>query len=355
MQDEESLEHRSEEQPLPIGEVYFVQEFPNPNKEPTKLVKIGLAREEGGSEERLKQHQTGNPRQLKLRHVVLTPAPEWLEGTLHSRLSAHRVRREWFSFEPAELESAVQLAEALAVESFQYEPLFEAAEALGSEVSTEPKRPQTVEAQGWFDRLSQAKVRLDLCSDLKDLYKSTFESLGDDMKQAIEMEDLIVTEYAVNKKFDESAFSLKYPELFRTYQVSIERMTRSFLPSYKQFDVAEIDVPIHSLANDFKTICDQVKQGKVSFSDELTVAFSEVERFAAIYSWDRKIADASLRVLCGKAGGIEGICSWNRSKKIVTSLDTDLLETQHPTEFNEFVTVTTSSKTKVSKRPRRKI
>lgn len=340
---------------MPVGEVYFVQEFPNPNEEPTRLVKIGRASEEGGSEDRLKQHQTGNPRQLRLKHVVLTPAPEWLEGTLHSRLSAHRVRREWFSFEPAELESAVQLAEALAGESFQYEPLFEAAEALGSEISSEHKRPQTEEDQAWLDRLSQAKVRLDLCSDLKDLYKSTFKSLDDEVKLAIETDDLVVTEYAVNKKFDEDAFSLKYPELFRTYQVSTERMTRSFLPSYKQFEIAEIDAPLNSLANDFIAICDQVKQGKVSFSDELTVAFSEVERFAAVYSWDRKIADAYLRVLCGKNGGIEGICSWNRSRKIVTSLDTELLETQHPTEFNEFVTVTTTSKTKISKRPRRKL
>jgi hypothetical protein len=39
---------------MPVGEVYFIQEFPNPNEEPTKLVKIGLVGKEGGSEERLR-------------------------------------------------------------------------------------------------------------------------------------------------------------------------------------------------------------------------------------------------------------------------------------------------------------
>lgn len=339
---------------MTVGEVYFMQEFPNPNEEPTKLVKIGLVGKEGGSVERLKQHQTGNPRQLKLRHVVLTPAPGWLEGTLHSRLSAHRVRREWFTFESSELEDALRLAGSLATESFRYETIFRQAKELGSVVSVEPKMKASVEALELLNQLSLTKTRLDLCDELKKLYKMIFESLNEEEQRIVETEDLIVTEYAVMKEFDEKKFSEKYPEMLKAFLIFETEISGKFQPRYKKIDLAEVD-ELYSLAETFKEHCEQVRSGRTNFSDELTATFAEIERISAMYSWDQEIENASLRVLCGTSSGIEGVCTWNRTLKTLATLDTELLETKHEKEYKEFVEITTTQRRKISKRPRRKI
>lgn len=340
---------------MTIGEVYFVQEFPNPGEEPTKLVKIGRVGKEGGSEQRLGQHQTGNPRLLRLKHVVLTPAPGWLEGTLHGRLSAHRVRREWFAFEPSQLEDAIRLSESLAAESFRYEKIFNQADELSSVVSVESKLSSSDEALECLNRLSTAKARLDFCGELRDLYTATFESLTTEEQNVVETEDLVVTEYAVKKVFDEASFANKYPELFKAFLVSTTKPSGSFLPKYNKVEIHEVDETLFALARTFKEYCEKVQSGITSFSEELTATYAEIERISAINSWNRKIEDASLRVLCGMSSGIEGICTWNRKLKTTVALDTEMLETKHEKEYQEFVTVTTTQRRKVSKRPRRKV
>jgi len=64
---------------------YFIQvDFDGP-------IKIGTAAD---PQERLQTLQTANPHEL---HLVLTVwAPADLERDLHARLSAHRIRGEWF-------------------------------------------------------------------------------------------------------------------------------------------------------------------------------------------------------------------------------------------------------------------
>ncbi len=65
--------------------VYFIQDG---EKGP---VKIGLSKD---PEQRLPKLQTGNPRELFLRHVV--PGDLKVERGLHQRFAPARIRREWF-------------------------------------------------------------------------------------------------------------------------------------------------------------------------------------------------------------------------------------------------------------------
>ena len=91
-----------------IGEVYFIGERDRSTGKLTENVKIGMVGAKGDSGERLKQHQTGNPRDLVLHHVVETPAPFWVENGLHQRLNGLRVRAEWHKLDPKGLEDAIQ-------------------------------------------------------------------------------------------------------------------------------------------------------------------------------------------------------------------------------------------------------
>ena len=60
---------------MTIGEVYFIGERDRSTGKLTENVKIGMVNNQGESGDRLKGHQTGNPRDLVLHHVVETPAP----------------------------------------------------------------------------------------------------------------------------------------------------------------------------------------------------------------------------------------------------------------------------------------
>jgi len=85
---------------LTAGEIYFVRERDIKSGEVTPYVKIGIVREGAKgprtSEERLLEHQTGNPRNLFLHEVINTPAVEEIETRLHRTYAEQAVSGEWF-------------------------------------------------------------------------------------------------------------------------------------------------------------------------------------------------------------------------------------------------------------------
>ena len=144
-----------------IGEVYFVGERERSTGKLTENVKIGMVGDKGASGDRLKKHQTGNPRDLVLHHVVETPAPFWVENGLHQRLTGLRVRAEWHKLDTKGLEDAIRLAEVLADESFLHMPFIDEQERLKKCVSTDQIIDPTDESTDWQERLSKAKTQLD--------------------------------------------------------------------------------------------------------------------------------------------------------------------------------------------------
>ena len=56
--------------------------------------------------DRLKEHQTGNPRQLNERYVLETLADvSKLESILHNSFSTRRIRDEWFITQKGNIDS----------------------------------------------------------------------------------------------------------------------------------------------------------------------------------------------------------------------------------------------------------
>ena len=70
--------------------VYIIQEHEDGN------CKIGHSTQ-SGVKARVRQLQSGNPRQLAIR--VLLDGGAWLELALHEYFASHRLRGEWFSAE----------------------------------------------------------------------------------------------------------------------------------------------------------------------------------------------------------------------------------------------------------------
>ena len=338
---------------MKIGEIYFVRERDRTDGAESPYVKIGMVNDVSkDSVDRLREHQTGNPRDLHLHHVTRTPGPFRIERFLHQQFGPHRVRNEWFRLTEKELETAIQIAERLAAEAFVHVPFLEQAAALGSMESTEPKLQPTETSSTWLRSLSEAKTALKVCNELSNEYRAVATTLSDGEREEAEEEELFITEHYVDKRFDADGFATRYPELAEKFTEITSNVSGSFRPKLVPVDLSEIDPALVAFADEFRTACSDVRQQRIEFGELFDLA-QQLERFAGSYSWVEDVADAQLRVICGTACGIEDQITWNRTTKERHNLDLERLEFERPNEFNEFVTTVQRSRMKIRKRARK--
>jgi len=337
---------------MSIGEVYFIGERDRSTGNLTGNVKIGMVGTKGDSGDRLKQHQTGNPRDLELHHVVETPAPFWVENGLHQRLNGLRVRAEWHRLDAKDLEDAIRLAEVLAGESFEHIPYIEEQDRLKKCVSHGEAIEPTEESSEWQVRLSKAKAQLDCLKNLQIKYKSLIGGMSQDEVDQAVLEDLFYIEYYTETTFDEAGFAAKYPELVAKYTCSETEVSGRLTPKYLDLEIAEIDPGLQMFSDKFSALCEKVSKREAEFGD-LSELQSELQSRENVSKWERDISIAHLASICGVASGITGQLTWNRSEKTTTWLDKDELEPHHSKEFNEFVTAEMKTRTKTHKRARR--
>lgn len=337
---------------MTIGEVYFIGERDRSTGKLTEIVKIGMVGTKGDSGDRLKQHQTGNPRDLVLHHVVETPAPFWVENGLHQRLSGSRVRAEWHRLETKDLEKAIRLAEILASESFEHIPFIEEQERLKSCASADETIDPTDESTDWQLRLSKAKAQLDRLKKLQTMYKDVIGDMSkDEIEQAVQ-EDLFYLERYTETTFDKAGFAKKYPELVSEFTLSETEVSGRMTPKYLDLEISEIDPSLATFSNEFTALCEKVSKKEAEFGD-LTDLQSEIQSRENVSKWERDISIAHLASICGLASGINGQLTWNRSEKTTTWLDEETLESDHSEQYNEFVTAIMKTRTKTRKRARR--
>jgi len=337
---------------MDIGEVYFIGERDRSTGNLTENVKIGMVGTKGDSSDRLKQHQTGNPRDLVLHHVVETPAPFWVENGLHQRLNGLRVRAEWHRLDPKSLEEAIRMAEVLAGESFVHIPFIEEQDRLKTCVSSGEIIEPTEESSDWQIRLSKAKAQLDCIKNLQTMYKSVIGTMSkEEIEQAV-LEDLFFLERYTETSFDDAGFAKKYPELVAKYTLSETEISGRMTPKYLDVEISEIDPSLQIFSNDFTAMCEKVSKKETEFGD-LTDLQSELQSRENISKWEREISISHLASICGVQSGINGQLTWNRSEKMTTWLDKEGLESNHSKEFNEFITVEVKTRTKTRKRARR--
>jgi hypothetical protein len=339
---------------MKIGEVYFVGERERSTGELTPNVKIGMVGEEGGSVRRLKEHQTGNPRDLVLQHVIQTPAPFWVENGLHQRLSALRVRNEWHKLSASELGDAIALAESLSRETFDHYPFIEEQARLKAIISNGETASPTEESTDWHQRLCKAHTKLTQIENLTSAYMSVISELDkEDLEQA-EEEDLVLIEHYASGTFDVEGFNQKYPQLIEEFTTHQTGVSGTLSPKYNKFEISEIDPDLETFSKTFIDLCSGVSNKTATFG-ELHELFSDVQKRENVLNWEKVIAVAHLSSICGTNSGIEGQITWNRSEKIKTKVDHEALETAYSKEFGEFYSVVMKTRQKRRKRARRQV
>jgi hypothetical protein len=326
------------------GEIYFVRETVLNSDSLSPFVKIGLVADKRSSEDRLKEHQTGNPRRLFNQQVIITDSVHRVEAQMHRLYAPFRVSGEWFEFKTEiQVNAAIEKVRELAAEMAKVTPLFISAEELSSVASNGGVLEPTPDILAIVGRWADAKARLTYCdeilSQIKLKLKQAIESGADTKGVAKE------TTVTFKPKFSESAMKESDEELWKKYV--------SYTPTWSARFTNSIEMPLfEALSREFRdvvtTLQAQVEEIPVEEAFLLIDTQLELTMVRALAEWDLSLADAELRIAVGEASEIKGICKWGRKPGTPKPVfDESKFAEEHPDLWTKF-TLTKDSFTKVS-------
>ena len=124
------------------GEIYCIREVDFITGTPGEYVKLGKTSRD--TQQRLREHQTGNPRKETAEFVLYTDMMSSLEKFLHYRFAPHCINSEWFKIDtPTVMADVAPLIQDLAKEHATVRPLFDEWKAQSKTVSNGKVLPAT--------------------------------------------------------------------------------------------------------------------------------------------------------------------------------------------------------------------
>jgi hypothetical protein len=294
------------------GEIYFVREQDGQGYSPH--VKIGLVHEPRDSFDRLSEHQTGNPRVLRIDRgqIVKTDAVDRVEAQLHKIFAPKRVSGEWFELDSeAEVEKAVKKAKELADEVGSLVPIFTQAENLSLKASSENQIPATEETLALSGQIARSKGELEVCSELEDAISQKLQEAIQDEKGVVKGAAEVVT-VNYKAKFMLEDFKNENPELFAKYLDTVQGWSQLFRTKAKKLDRASLGEDFLEEVGRIEALIDAVTSVEQAFLLNEPQLF--ITNLKALSTWTHDISIAKLKVLCGTNAGIENVCTWTRKQ-----------------------------------------
>ena len=320
---------------LKPGELYFINEQDIRTGERSNYYKIGIvyAHKRRDSTNRLLEHQTGNPRQLHIVETMNIQGVRAVEINLHHLFARHRAKGEWMWFSEAELQAAISKAKQLASEMPDFIKDVEKSEELEHMLSNGIVLPATDEAKQLYAIIMNFKPVIKKCKNLKDQYKKYLEEA---IKKGVDIGGKATYESRPGtKRFDESMFSTKYPQLFKKYLETKRVIAGPFNPQLNKDWVADpliLEKEQWDLISDFEEQLAKADH-KLDSDFSLHASYLGIKEILAYADWQNDKANTKLRVLTGVAEGIEEICRWKRIEKETIFLDKEKLEANHLEEY----------------------
>ena len=325
---------------LKSGELYFIGERDVLSGATSGYFKIGLVKDSrsGGADNRLDEHQTGNPRRLEIVESVSTPAIEDLETTMHDRFALDRVRGEWFELSPARLADAVTAATALAAEQLAHADAARRAVELGKELSTGETRAATDDDLEFHRRVLETKVVKDRIGALVKRSDALFKAA---IAEGRDVGRFMRSSERAGTKFDKEKFTESHPDLFARYTKIETRFSHLFRPATSKaaLDAIEPDDGFLDLERRIESVIEQATTDP-ALLERLHLLRLELLGFDARTRWEDDFARTNLMVACGQHSGIDGVVPWNREMKESERFDEAAFKTDHPDLHAQFVVTT---------------
>jgi hypothetical protein len=324
---------------LTPGELYFIGEIDLLTMKETPYVKIGLVKEVGDrtSQARAAEHQTGNPRRLHVANVVKTHAISEVENIVHKLYAPHRISGEWFHFTTTELKRAIATAQTLSKEINSNIASFQQAAKWKDELSTEKILKPTPAILKTYDEYQRAQVRITRCSEIikqvKDLFREAIAT-GEDVSHMARWQ-----EKTIRVAFDQSQLQVVYPKLYEEFCETSESLFARFgviKPKGPLLPLERIDKQFYDFGLEIEAMIEKAKKKGVK-KEDLFKQYLRLLGFKARAELDQDIAEAIIKVVCKRAGGIEGVCKWQRVMKSGEVFDEEGFIAAHPKVAKKFM------------------
>jgi hypothetical protein len=294
---------------LTPGEVYFIREIDVLTGVTLDYVKIGLVKNDRESSARSTEHQVANPRDLDVIRAVRTDCVVTVEKCLHWRYLRDGVRGEWFKFDDQRLSEAIRYAEdlrdqfALRVSELRRGLEFQQMVSSGAAIRSSD------DAVHWLLEYQVAHL---IESDAKEA-QTRFNTLI--KKQAAEGAD--TSEVASIRRTEPTFVDVELleatePELWRQY---VREKVSGKLNPTRAGDRAAMDPRVMQagdLVAGLRSAIAEAEGGRLELHAVAQIAVG-VRSATAYYGKEKELAGLHLRALCGRAPGIDGICTWKRT------------------------------------------
>jgi len=321
------------------GELYIVGEKDLVSGADTPFVKIGIVREHDKrtTESRLKEHQTGNPRMLHIYDTVLTPAVERVETLLHGRFAPWRVSGEWFHLDAQMRQEVTAVARAIAATLGEKKGVLASAEDWRTKPSTDHVVDATDEAKQLYRRYREAVAVQKLCTAIAASVRGGllggFDA-GHDVGRFIS-----VVEKISSPSFDEKRFKEEHPALWEGFLVPAERWENRFLPAKVKdddIDAGALHPALGDLHSEVKSLLAAPLDPGHTYA-ALHDCYLRMLSIEAAVELDKELLEAELKVLCGEASGIDGVCTWKRLTKVSDKFDADKFKAEYPKQHEAYM------------------
>ena len=317
------------------GELYFVGEEDLIDGTLTPLVKIGLVREKEDrtSEERVREHQTGNPRRLRVLRVFASPVVDRVETLLQAEFAPRRIGGEWFHLPGAELDAAIQVAETRVNEATANAPALIAAHELERTESNGQALTPGTEIIEMHHRLLSVREQLAVTKKAEDqLEEALIET-----QHATPDGPRYVTEQprSPSSYFDKAAFESTHPRIAGRYISEKTRLTQRFTVTPIKDHVPDLTADNPELGSHLSDVETAIAEGRGA--SVLHGHFLELLTLRSPLDWEKELLEAQLKASCQDHEKIAGICKWARTLVTKPALNVDKLKADRPDLYSRFI------------------
>lgn len=336
------------------GELYFIGEKDPYTGDDTNFVKIGIVRDKDGrgTDHRVKEHQTGNPRLLHPITVITTPVVERIETTMHGLFAPSRLSGEWFFFTKDERDAAVGAAQGFIESAQKHESQMAQAENLKKAESNSEVIAASEELKDLHREVIALRAQVAACNSLA---KTISDCMLTAHQGGVDFGRLLtIQEKKAIDRFNEEKFKEAYPALWAQYIVTKESFTGSFRvvdPKAERPDPFSLNVHLADLAQHIDVAVRELSTSKTG-AMELHDMFLRLLTIQAPLEWQQMLAEDVAKSTLGTASEIEGLFKWAREKSLKEAFDKETLREEEPKKYAEFITQTTAKPTVVVARDR---
>jgi len=331
---------------LTPGNLYFIRDIDYLTGEIGKYVKIGIVTNDRKTEDRLKDHQTGNPRGIyPIAEVKDVPFVERLETQLHYEHNEKWITGEWFLLDDKEVKAVVKRAEELKAQQLLDKSLIEdVLLKVQKKISNGQLKSASKKSRDLEKNIIQLKGELNVLKAKIEISKYEFYAL---LGANGSIDGVLRIKYTASKlTFDEKAFQKAHPVMYDKFVLPRpDTFKHTFNYTNKgEYSLGFVDPAIHAAQAALgATIYTQGQlSGVQKRSKKIELLHADHLRLLKETKWreyELETMEYQLQKLVGVYDGIDGICTWRRFYALQSdAFNVTAFKEKHPKIFEAFLT-----------------